>query len=115
MKQSARTLVLGLALAAGAATAAAQGFMPWTKVLEMADTDGDGMLSAKEVLYFDAADHYVGFQPFMSTHFREFDANGDGMVTMEESRAAVERLGMSEADMSKAFFEQQGFMPRTTQ
>lgn len=113
MHKFARMLVAALSLALVAAGAHAEGFMPWTKVLEMADTDGDGMVSAKEIMYFDAADHYVGFQPFMTSHFRDFDTNGDGMVTMEESKAAVARLGMSEAEMSEAFFKQQGFMPRS--
>jgi hypothetical protein len=92
--------------------AAAEGFMPWTDVMKMADSDKDGMLTPKEVMYFKSADTHSGFRPFMVDHFADFDTDGDGMVSEGEMKAAVERLGMSDADMSKAFFESQGFMPR---
>ena len=48
----------------------------------------------------------------MVDHFKDFDTNGDGMVSSDELTAAKAKLGMSDEEMSKAFFERQGFMPR---
>jgi len=103
--------VLGLGLLVGN-VANAEGFMPWTDVMKMADTDKDGMLTPREVMYFEGSDSHVGFQPFMVDHFKDFDTDGDGMVSAAELAAAKDKLGMSDDDMSKAFFERQGFMPR---
>ena len=105
-------LFLASAVTALSLSASAEGFMPWSKVMAMADADGDGKLSPHEVMFFESSEHFVGFQPFMADHFRDFDADGDGFVTEAEARAGAERLGMSDTAVSKAFFERQGFMPR---
>ncbi|MEQ8661745.1 MAG: hypothetical protein RLW62_13105 [Gammaproteobacteria bacterium] len=106
-----RITVLAAALAVGASASAA-GFMPWTDVMKMADTDKDGMLTPHEVVYFKGNDSHTGFRPFMVDHFADFDTDGDGMVSAGELAAAKTKLGMSDEEMSKAFFERQGFMPR---
>jgi hypothetical protein len=92
--------------------AAAEGFKPWPEVLAMADANDDGMVSPHEVMFFESADHFVGFQPFMADHYQDFDADGDGNVSLDECRSGVAKLGMSDEEISKAFFEGQGFMPR---
>ena len=102
---------LGLGLVVGG-TLNAAGFMPWTDVMKMADADDDGMLTPREVMYFEGREAHAGFQPFMVDHFKDFDTNGDGMVSSDELTAAKAKLGMSDEEMSKAFFERQGFMPR---
>ena len=93
----------------------AEGFQPWPEVLAMADKDGDGKVSPSEVMFFEAEDHFVGFQPFMADHFKDFDSDGDGFVSLDECRSGIEKLGMSDDQISKAFFERQGFMPRSNQ
>jgi hypothetical protein len=104
-------LMLAAALSFSAASIA-EGFMPWTDVMKMADKNSDGMITPSEVMYFESSAHFVGFQPFMADHFKDFDADGDGMVSMDEASAGTDKLGMSDAATSKAFFERQGFMPR---
>ncbi len=98
-------------LALSSQIVSAQGFMPWTDVLKMADTDGDGMVNPKEVMYFEAADRHYGFQPFMADHFKDFDTDKDGMVSMEEAKAGMKALEMSDEDMSRMFHQKAGFMP----
>ena len=73
------------------------------------------MVSPHEVMFFESKDHFVGFQPFMADHFKDFDTDGDGMVSMAEANAGRDKLGMSDDQLSKAFFERQGFMPRNAQ
>ena len=91
----------------------AEGFTPWPEVLKMADKDGDGKVSPSEVMFFESDEHFVGFQPFMADHFQDFDADGDGFVSLDECRSGVKALGMSDDEIAQAFFEKQGFMPRS--
>lgn len=43
-----------------------------------ADEDGDGKVSLAAVMFFESAEHFVGFQPLMEDHFQGFDVAGDG-------------------------------------
>ena len=98
-----------------AGTASAQGFMPWTDVMMMADIDNDGSLSMDEVKKFNASDHFVGFQPFMVDHFKDCDADKDGSVTMYEVKACSKGMGMTDEETSEVFYKGLGFMPRANQ
>ncbi|MGE0483451.1 MAG: hypothetical protein AB7Q81_04885 [Gammaproteobacteria bacterium] len=93
-------------------TATAEGFMPWTSAIDKADLNGDGMLTMFEVERFKPVTEFPGFQPFMADHFKDLDANQDGMVDRAELERAKELFGMTDAQMSEAFFKTQGFMPR---
>ncbi|MEM7540635.1 MAG: hypothetical protein AAF384_03505 [Pseudomonadota bacterium] len=104
-------LILALGVVAGAS--AQSGFMPWTDVVMMADTNDDGMMTEDEVKKFMAADHFVGFQPFMKDHFKNLDANGDGMVSMAEVKMfAKNQMQWSDPQISEMFYKGQGFMPK---
>ncbi len=50
------------------------------KMLKMMDTDGNGAVSKKEMMDFHTA------------RFEQSDANGDGEVTKEEFKAAMEKM-----------------------
>ena len=95
--------------------AMAQGFMPWTDVMLMADSNKDGKLSMKEVKGFSAAEHFVGFQPFMADHFADCDVDNDDSVTMFELKSCMKSLGMTDPEASQMFFKGVGFMPRNHQ
>jgi hypothetical protein len=93
--------------------ASAQGFMPWTDVMMMADGDHDGMVTMDEVKKFNAADHFVGFQPFMTDHFKDLDLNKDGMVTMAEVKMfSKSQMKWSDPEISEMFYKGVGFMPK---
>lgn len=116
MRKSAFSIfVLAVSIAATTltTTVAAEGFTPWPEVLKMADANQDGKVSPHEVMFFESAEHFVGFQPFMADHFQDFDADNDGVVSLDECRSGLDKLGMSDAQISQAFFERQGFMPRS--
>ena len=44
---------------------------------------------------------------------KSIDADGDGFVRLTECRSGIAALGMTDDQISKAFFERQGFMPRS--
>lgn len=113
MQKSVLTVLLIIGMTGFSFNAAAEGFTPWPEVLKMADSDKDGKVSPHEVMFFESSDHFVGFQPFMADHFQDFDVDGDGFVSLNECRSGVEKLGMSDTQISQAFFEKQGFMPRS--
>lgn len=91
--------------------AEAAGFLEWVAVVNKADLDKDGMVSAHEIMMYDPAVEEVGFRPFMVDHFAAFDSNGDGMLTMDEIKAGMVKANMTDKDMSRAFFETVGFQP----
>lgn len=106
-----RTLI-GLAMVGTVGLVSAEGFMPWTKVADMADLNDDGMLTMFEVERFKPVAKFPGFQPWMADHFNDLDTNSDGMVDSEELAKAKEMFKMDDTAMSQAFFKRQGFMPR---
>jgi hypothetical protein len=91
----------------------AEGFMPWTKVTEMADLNEDGMITMYEVDRFKPVADFPGFQPFMADHFQQLDTNDDGMIDAAELAKAKEMFKMTDTEMSQAFIKRQGFMPRS--
>ncbi|MEM7469618.1 MAG: hypothetical protein AAF387_22435 [Pseudomonadota bacterium] len=101
-----------LALLGFVTTVSAEGFMPWTKVTEMADLNDDGMITMFEVERFKPVAKFPGFQPWMADHFNDLDANNDGMVDATELAKAKEMFDMDDTALSQAFFKRQGFMPR---
>ena len=88
------------------------GFMPWTKVTDMADLNDDGMLTMFEIERFKPVAKFPGFQPWMADHFHDLDTNDDGMVDATELAKAKEMFEMDDTALSQAFFKRQGFMPR---
>ena len=112
MRIFSKVLILAVAFAI-VLPAFAQGFMPWTDVMMMADTDHDGMTSMEEVKTFNAADHFIGFQPFMIDHYKDLDINKDGMVSMAEVKMfAKNQMKWSDPEISKMFYKGLGFMPK---
>ena len=105
-------ILISLALASALSNVSAEGFMPWTKVVSMADLNDDGMLTMFEVERFKPVAKFPGFQPWMADHFVDLDTNGDGMVDNTELAKAKEMFKMDDTAMSQAFFKRQGFMPR---
>jgi len=93
------------------AVAQAAGFLEWVDVVNKADVNKDGMVSAHEVMMYDPMSHEAGVRPFMVDHFIAFDTNADGMLTMDEIKAGMVKASMTDKDMSRAFFETVGFQP----
>jgi hypothetical protein len=90
---------------------AADAFMPWQKVLEVADVDRDSRLSPEEILKFEQRDHFMGFQPFMADHFSKYDFNEDGFLSLEECRKGMQEAGYSDAQVTAEFKRDHGFRP----
>lgn len=104
-------IAISAALAATTDIVQAESFMPWTEVMNMADTDHDQRISPAEVMMFRFAEEYPGFQPFFAIHFMHFDANADGLVDDAEFHAAMDTMKMNDSDMNEAFTIGRGFMP----
>ncbi|MFO1435379.1 MAG: hypothetical protein U1F34_03055 [Gammaproteobacteria bacterium] len=103
MKLSSLTAMLLAATLANAQDSAP----PWLKVMQQADTDGDGRISMDEVKEYAHGTDNPGFQAFMADHFVEFDKDNDTMVDQDEMRAGIARLGISDTELAKGFA--QGF------
>jgi EF hand domain-containing protein len=84
-------------------TYSAEGFMNWVDVMKKADIDKDSKVSPSEVVNFKHADRYVGFQPFMASHFSRFDFNNDGYLSMEECREGMKQLDYSDKQVTREF------------
>jgi hypothetical protein len=110
MKRILLSIVIAAA-ASGVATAETAGFAAWLETVNRADKNSDGMLTADEIAYFDPRPHEAGFRPFMIDHFMDWDRDGDGMLSMDEIKQGRDRAGMTDLQMSKAFFESVGFQP----
>jgi EF hand domain-containing protein len=82
---------------------AAEGFMHWVDVMKKADIDNDNMISPSEIVGFSHEDIYVGFQPFMASHFSRFDFNNDGYLSMEECRQGMKNLDYSDKQVTREF------------
>jgi hypothetical protein len=108
MKSLSPMLFLFIALTANAL----EGDPPWLQVINQADTDADGSVSMNEVKEYAHNDEYVGFQAFMADHFITLDTNEDGMVSLEELRAGLMRLGISDDEVSEGFAKGFAFMSR---
>ena len=89
--------LIPLALMAVVGSVSAEGFMPWTKVADMADLNDDGMLTMFEVERFKPVAKFPGFQPWMADHFADLDTDNDGMVDSEELASAKERTTTCQA------------------
>jgi Ca2+-binding EF-hand superfamily protein len=85
---------------------------PWIEVMKQADTDADGNVSMNEVKEYAHNEEYVGFQAFMADHFIDLDANDDGMVSVEELRSGLMRLGISDDEISEGFAKGFAFMSK---
>jgi len=111
LRKSILTSVLLLPLA----VSGAEGFMPWTDVFAKADTDADDALSLQEITDHPLGKDFQGFQPWMRDHFAELDTDTNGVVTRSELEAGKARMKMTDEQLSRAFFKQQGFMPKNQQ
>ena len=98
-------------LAASIGAAQGAGFMPWTDIMKMADTNKDGAVSPMEVMTFKFATEYPGFQPFIATHFMRLDTNEDGMISVAEFHSQMAEMEMADGDVNQAFSIGSGFMP----
>lgn len=94
-----------------ATAAAAQGFAPWN-ALSKADTDRDSQITPKELIHFHDAGDFPGFQPHMVTHFAEYDADGNGVVTSDEVTQLLAKREKTPDDLNKWFgMENECFSP----
>lgn len=104
--------LLAAALLLTCTAVAAIGFMPWHDTLAKADLDGDKKITATEVISFHAAAEYPGFQPYMITHFADYDADNDGAVTEAEITSYLAEQKIDDDTMSQAFHTPDaGFAP----
>jgi EF hand len=76
---------------------------PWTVIVKRADTNNDNNLSPSEIVNFKHSDRYTGFQPFMASHFPKFDANKDGVLTIEECRRGMKQLDYTDGQVTQEF------------
>lgn len=106
-----KAIIFGLAFFALAGTAQAEGFMPWTDVMIMADTNHDGALDMQEVDNFSEATTFIGFQPFIREQFKIYDTNHDGRLSMAELKMGTMKDELTDPEVSVAFFKGLGFMP----
>ena len=112
MRKIVMTSIVLLLAGAYSFTVSAQGFMPWTDVFMMADGDHDGMVNMDEVKKFGHNDHFVGFMPFMTDHYKDLDRNKDGMVSMAEVKMfSKEQMKWTDPELSSMFYKGTGFMP----
>lgn len=91
---------------------AVEGDPPWLRVIRQADTDADGSVSMNEVKEYAHNDEYVGFQAFMADHFIALDTNEDGMVSVQEMKEGLMRLGITDDEISEGFTKGFAFMSR---
>ena len=101
-----RTLFLALSAPmwiAPLAAHAAPEMTPWTELVLQADENGDGGLSLEEIDRYRNHGALIGFHPFMSKHFTEFDSDGDHKVNMAEIKSGTMKMGMTDADVSQGF------------
>lgn len=47
----------------------------------------------------------------MANHFKDFDTDGDGMVSKAEMAAGLEKYKMTDEATTKMFYSTVGFMP----
>lgn len=106
-----RGLITAAVLAAAAAVAVAEGFMPWTDAFAKADANSDGGVSMDEAKNEQLGGQFIGFQPFMVDHFADLDVNKDGMVSMDEMKALMAAKQWTDKDMVNQFYKNTGFMP----
>jgi Ca2+-binding EF-hand superfamily protein len=85
---------------------------PWIEVMKQADTDADGNVSMNEVKEYAHNEQYMGFQAFMADHFIDLDVNNDSMVSVEELRSGLMRLGISDDEVSEGFANGFAFMSK---
>ncbi len=104
-------VVSSILLAGIISSAHAEGFMPWSDIMKMADANNDQVLTPKEVMTFEFATQYPGFQPFVASHFMQLDADHDGTITFEEFRSRMTTIDMDDKEMDEAFSVGIGFMP----
>lgn len=110
MKSLSPMLIMFMFMAVTAS--ALEGDPPWIQVIRQADTDADGSVSMNEVKEYAHNDEYVGFQAFMADHFITLDTDEDGMVSVEELRSGLLRLGISDDEVSEGFARGFAFMSR---
>ena len=103
-----RHVMGGLFLAAamllsGAAFAQSQ---TWADVVSQAMAGHEGLTMEMVHSYADREKQFAGFRPWMDAHFTEIDVNADGMVTMDEMHVWMEKHNMTDAQLTKAWYEQ---------
>ena len=106
-------LVLAALSAAGAAMA---GDDSWTDIIGQAMTIPKGLtmqqamsgqrgVTMEMVQAFAGREpQFAGFAPWMETHFTAVDANGDRMVTMEEMYVWMDGNGVTDAQLTEAWY-----------
>jgi EF hand domain-containing protein len=80
-----------------------EGLLHWVDVMKKADSNKDDKITPSEIVNFKHEDRYVGFQPFMASHFSRFDFNNDGYLSMEECREGMKKLDYSDKQVTGEF------------
>ena len=84
----------------------AQGFMPWTDILQTANTNRDAGVTMEEVHSLaDREKQFAGFAPWMKEQFKTLDANRDGMVSMDEIKRWMIGHNVSNDQLTQAWYE----------
>lgn len=83
---------------------------PWHEAMTRADTDKDGKVDMDEVKEFSHIKEYLGFQAFMADHFIALDQDNDGMVSDEEMKLGITRMGMTDEEIANGFIRGFAFM-----
>jgi hypothetical protein len=99
-------VLLAAAVVPGGAVRADDEFLSWSDIIKRAMADYPGLTMEMAHAFAAREKQFAGFAPWMDAHFDDGDTNDDGMVTMVEMRAWVDVHHMSDADLSKAWYEQ---------
>ncbi len=87
------------------AIAYAQG-KTWADIVTGAMGSDPGLTMEMVSSYAEREKQFAGFAPWMDAHFNEIDANVDGMITMEEMKTWMAKNNMTDAQLTKAWYEQ---------
>ena len=109
MKATYASRVLGgmfLAAAMMLSAAAYAQTQSWADIVSQAMSGHEGLTMDMVHSYADREKQFAGFRPWMDAHFTEIDVNADGMVTMDEMHVWMEKNNMTDAQLTKAWYEQ---------
>lgn len=108
MKGTFASRVLGGTLLAAALTLSAAAFAQdksWADVVSQAMGKHSGLTMEMVHSYAEREKQFAGFRPWMDVHFEEIDVNDDGLVTMDEMHVWMEKNNMTDAQLTRAWYE----------
>jgi hypothetical protein len=86
---------------------AAEGFMPWTDVIKMANANRDvGVTMAEATALSEREQQFSGFAPWVEQYLPKIDTNGDFMISMEEMERWMIANHVTDKELVKAWYKQ---------